>query len=193
MRRIARLGSLLLAILFAPSVAAADFELPALMAMLAGVASSKDSFTESKGSALLSAPLVLKGTLAYARPDRLEKHVLSPYEEKTVIAGNFVTIENRTLKQKRSFSLSSSATVAALIESMRATLAGDAATLERHYRTQVEGTRDAWLLTLLPREEQLAGVVTRIQIAGTRERVKRIEVEEHSGDRSIMLIGPDSP
>ena len=67
------------------------------------------------------------------------------------------------------------------------------ATLERHYRTQVEGTRDAWLLTLLPREEQLAGVVTRIQIAGTRERVKRIEVEEHSGDRSIMLIGPDSP
>ena len=193
MKRVARLGSLLLAILFVPPAAAAEFDLAALMAMLAGVTASKDSFTESKGSALLSAPLVLKGTLAYARPDRLEKHVLSPYEEKTVIAGNFVTIENRTLKQKRSFSLSSSTTVAALIESMRATLAGDGATLERHYRTQVDGTRDAWLLLLLPREEQLAGAVTRIQIAGARERVKRIEVEEHSGDRSIMLIGPESP
>ncbi len=172
---------------------AADFELPALMGMLAGVASAKNGFTESKRSAMLSAPLVLKGTLIYGRPDRLEKHVLSPYEEKTVIAGDFVTIENRTLKQKRNFSLSSSTTVSALIESMRATLAGDGAALERHYNIQLEGTQDSWQLTLLPRDEKLADQVTRIRIAGARERLRRIEIEESTGDQSVMLIGPAAP
>ena len=184
---------MLLATLFALPATAADVDLPALMGMLADVASAKDSFTESKRSAMLSAPLVLKGTLVYTRPDRLEKHVLSPYEERTIIAGNFVTIENLTLKQKRNFSLSSSTTVSALIESMRATLAGDAAALERHYSIQLEGGPGSWLLTLLPRDEKLADLVTRIRIAGTRERLRRIEVEERSGDQSVMLIGPEVP
>ncbi|HLX81957.1 MAG TPA: LolA-related protein [Burkholderiales bacterium] len=179
--------------LAAPSTPAADLDLPALMAMLAAVPAAKESFTESKRSALLSAPLVLKGTLVYGRPDRLEKHVLSPYQETTVIAGGAVTIENRGLKQKRSFTLSSSSAITALIEGMRATLAGDAPALERHYRIRLEGAPDSWLLTLTPRDEKLAGLVTSIRIAGARERLKRIEIDEGSGDQSVMLIGPEAP
>jgi outer membrane lipoprotein-sorting protein len=172
---------------------AADFELSALMEMLALVSAAKDSFTETKHSAVLSAPLVLKGTLVYVRPDRLEKIVLAPFEERTVIAGNSVTIENRTLKQTRTFSLASSAPVSAFVESMRATLAGDRAALERHYNVQLEGRPEAWILSLMPREQKLASLVKRIQIAGVREQLKRIEVEEAAGDRSVMLISPDQP
>jgi hypothetical protein len=183
----------LFAVPFAPPVLGADLDLPALMAMLATVPSAKESFTESKRSALLSAPLVLKGRLVYARPDRLEKHVLSPYEETSIIAAGAVSIDNRTLGQKRNFSLSSSSAVTALIEGMRATLAGDAPALERHYRVRLEGPQDSWLLTLTPRDEKLAGLVAHIRIAGARERLRRIEVEESSGDQSIMLIGPQPP
>jgi outer membrane lipoprotein-sorting protein len=172
---------------------AADFELAALMEMLALVPAAKDSFTETKHSAVLSTPLVLKGTLVYVRPDRLEKNVLAPYEERTVIAGSSVTIENRTLKQTRTFSLASSAPVSAFVESMRATLAGDRAALERHYSVQLEGQPEAWTLTLMPREQKLASLVKRIRIAGVHERLKRIEVEETAGDRSVMLISPDQP
>jgi outer membrane lipoprotein-sorting protein len=172
---------------------AADFELTALMEMLALVPAAKDSFTETKHSAVLSTPLVLKGTLVYARPDRLEKNVLAPYEERTVIAGDSVTIKNRALKQTRTFSLASSAAVSAIVESMRATLAGDRATLERHYNVQLEGRPEAWILTLIPREQKLASLVARVQIAGVREHLKRIEVEETAGDRSVMLISPDQP
>ena len=185
--------SVLLAALFALPAFAADFELTALMEMLALVPAAKDRFTETKHSSVLSTPLVLKGTLVYVRPDRLEKNVLAPYEERTVVAGNSVTIENRTLNQTRTFSLASSAAVAALDESMRATLAGDLAALERHYDVQLEGRPQAWILNLTPREQKLASLVARIQIAGVRERVKRIEVEEAAGDRSVMLIGPDQP
>jgi len=136
---------------------------------------------------------VLKGSLVYARPDRLEKIVVAPYEERTVIAGNSVTVENRALKQKRSFSLASSAAISALVESMRATLAGDRAALERHYSIQLEGRADAWTLSLAPRDPKLAAMIKRIQVAGVRERVKRIEVEEASGDRSVMVIGAEQP
>ncbi|MFY9314716.1 MAG: LolA-related protein [Burkholderiales bacterium] len=188
-----RLAYLLLAALWTLPASATDLDLADLMALLAGVASATDSFIESKQSALLSAPLILKGKLIYGRPDRLEKHVLSPYEEYTVIAGGAVSIENRTLKQKKYFNLSSSTSAAALIEGMRATLAGDVPALERHYGVRLEGSQDAWLLTLTPRDEKLTALVTRIRIAGARARLKRIEVDESSGDQSVMLIGPATP
>lgn len=193
MRIIAGRRALLLAALLSLPVHAADFDLPVLMELLAAVPASKDSFSETKHSAVLSTPLALKGTLAYARPDRLEKIVLAPYEERTVVAGNNVTMENRALQQSRTFSLASSSPLSAFIESMRATLAGDRAALERHYRVQLEGKAEAWTMTLVPREKKLASLVKRIQIGGARERLKRIEVEEASGDRSVMLIGPEQP
>ena len=189
MRLRARWTCLLLAAALAWPARAADFELGALMELLAAVPAAKNSFTETRHSALLSAPLVLKGTLQYARPDRLEKSILSPYEERTVISGASVTIENRTLKQSRSFSLSSSVAASALVESIRATLAGDRASLERHYIVKLEGKPDDWLLGLTPREPRLAALVKAVRIAGALERLKSVEVDEASGDRSQMLIG----
>ena len=191
-RRALLLAAVAVPVLVLPA-RAADFELSALMELLAAVPSSRDSFSETKHSAVLSAPLLLKGTLAYTRPDRLEKSVLAPYEERTVVAGNSVTMENRTLQQSRTFSLSSSSPDSAFVESMRATLAGDRAALERHYRVQLGGKAESWSMTLVPREKKLASLVKRIQIGGARERLRRIEVEEASGDRSVMLIGPETP
>ena len=161
------------------------------MEMLALVPAAKDSFTETKTSAVLSTPLVLKGSLIYQRPDRLEKNVLAPYDERTVIAGDSVTIENRTLKQTRRFSLASSAAISAFVASIRATLAGDRAALERHYSVQLEGRQEAWTLTLTPRDPKLASLVKRILIAGAAERLKRIDIEEATGDRSVMQINPE--
>ena len=59
-----RWQAVLLAALLALPALAADFELTALMEMLALVPAAKDSFTETKHSAVLSTPLVLKGTLS---------------------------------------------------------------------------------------------------------------------------------
>ena len=105
-----------------------------------------------------------------------------------------MTVENRSLKQTRSFSLASSAAVSALVESMRATLAGDRAALERHYELKPRGhAGGVGRSTSRRATAKLAGLVRRIQIAGARERLRRIEVEEAAGDRSVMLIGPAPP
>jgi hypothetical protein len=58
---------------------------------------------------------------------------------------------------------------------------------------QLEGKAQAWTMTLVPRETKLASLVTRVRIAGARERLQRIEVDEASGDRSVMLISPEQP
>ena len=38
-----------------------------------------------------------------------------------------------------------------------------------------------------------AAVVARVAIAGERERIRTIEVDEVSGDRSVMTIAPVGP
>ena len=58
-----------------------------LMQVLSDVPSSRARFIETRHSALLKKPLVLSGRLVYRRPDRLEKHVQTPFEESIIDRG----------------------------------------------------------------------------------------------------------
>jgi predicted LPLAT superfamily acyltransferase len=80
---------------------------PELMQMLAGVESARASFVETRESALLKTPLVLKGTLSYRRPDRVEKHVLSPYDERIIVEGGQLTLENRAQNRRKTLAVGS--------------------------------------------------------------------------------------
>ena len=188
----------MLLLLLAPAVGSAAAAPPAtsssalssseLMQMLASVESANARFVETRHSALLKSPLVLQGTLAYRRPDRVEKHVQSPYDESITVEGGRLTLENRTRKQKKTIAVSGAPGLAALIESIRATRAGDLAALQRYYALQVEGSREQWTLTLKPLDAQIAGYVSSIALSGSETRIGRIMIEEASGDRSVMEI-----
>jgi len=173
--------------------AAATFAIGELMQMLASVESANARFVETRESALLKAPLVLQGTLAYRRPDRVEKHVQSPYDERITVEGGRLTLENRTHNRKKSVPVSGAPGLAALVESMRATRAGDLAALQRHYALQLEGTRERWTLRLRPLDAQVAGYLTSITLSGSGTRIGRIAVEEAGGDRSTMEIEEQGP
>jgi hypothetical protein len=179
-------GALLLSL--ACSAQGQAFDLPALMRDMAQVPSSRSRFLETRELALLTRPLELKGQLAYERPYRLSKHVLSPFDELISVEGDALTVVNRAKGESRSFSLREQPAVGALVESVRATLAGDLALLERHYRVQLSGARGAWRLVLMPREARVRAHVERISLAGAGARVTRIEILEAGGDRSVMTI-----
>ena len=55
---------------YAVSAGAAEFGLAELMRLLGQVPSAEAHFTETRRIALLQSPLVVKGRLAYVRPDR---------------------------------------------------------------------------------------------------------------------------
>jgi outer membrane lipoprotein-sorting protein len=171
---------------------AAEPSLADLMRQLAGVPSARARFTETKQVALLKAPLILTGTLSYERPDRLEKHVLSPYDERIAIAGTQVTVENNTRGRTQNLSVASNPTLLALVESLRATLAGDLVALERHFEVSLERRADDWTLALVPREPGTLALITRIRLTGSGNQLRHIDIEEAGGDRSAMSIQDDT-
>jgi hypothetical protein len=162
-----------------------------LMGELAQVQTSRARYSEVKRVALLQKPLQLSGTLFYARPARLEKHQTLPFKEVIRVDGDRLTVEREG--KTREVRLQNAPLVAALVESLRATLAGDGTELELLYSVRVGGTRQRWTLALTPREVEIAGVVKGIVIAGSGSRIVRLEILEPGGDGSVMTIHEESP
>jgi len=185
------MGTLLLTLaLTASSRTAQGFDLTELMALLARVETSQVAFEETKHVAVLTTPIVRRGTLRYMRPDRLEMRVETPYFERMDIAGNMLTIESK--RGVRQVDLAAEPGPAAWVAGIRATLAGDRPTLARHFAFELRGQATRWTLTLLPLEPALSGVIERITIDGVEAQLTRIEVDERMGDRTVLIVQPAS-
>jgi outer membrane lipoprotein-sorting protein len=180
------IGALLVAVAF--PVGAESWTLQTLMQSMASIPSSRSSFIETRHIALLTQPLELKGRLTYERPNRLSKHVLSPFDELISVDGDALTVVNKTKGEQRFISLREQPQMRALVESVRATLAGDLAQLERHYHVEFSGTRGSWRMLLVPRDAKVRQYVVTIALAGAEARLARIEIAETGGDRSVMTI-----
>jgi hypothetical protein len=137
---------------------------------------------------VLSRPLDLSGTLVYRAPDTLIKRVVSPVHESYRVSGNTVRFK-RQGKPPRQFSLDDYPALRVLIESIRATLGGHAATLRRLYSVTLAGDRERWTLKLTPKLPPLKHHVHRVQLSGHNDRIVRIVTVEANGDRSIMDLG----
>jgi outer membrane lipoprotein-sorting protein len=183
----ARSTGLLILALACP-VRGQSWDLEALMQSMAQVPSSQARFVETRHVALLTRPLELKGSLSYERPHRLSKHVESPVDEILSVDGDALTLVNKTKGEQRVVSLREQPAAGALVASVRATLAGDLAELERHYQAGLTGARAAWSLRLVPRDPQVRRFLEAITLAGADARLLRIETLETSGDRSLMTI-----
>ncbi len=180
----------MLAPLCALGARAADppLALEPLMAALAKNGPGTVRFAETKTSAFLKTPIESSGTLTYAAPARLEKHTLAPRDERFVVDGDTVLIENAARKTRLELRLGDYPAIRAFVESIRGTLAGDLASLRRYYRVELEGAWSDWRLHLLPSDQQMAELVQKVVIGGAGGEVRRIEILEASGDRTVMTI-----
>jgi outer membrane lipoprotein-sorting protein len=192
-----RLVALLLAATGICSAAAAEtaaaWGIEQLMQNLGQVKSARGKFVERKYLAMLNAPLDSSGTLVYTAPGRLEKYTLLPKPETLVLEQDKLAIEYKDRNQRRTLMLQDYPVIWAFVESIRSTLAGDLQTLNRFYRTSLEGSEDKWRLSLTPVEPNMQTVVKEIHIGGRGNRVRTIEIIEAEGDRSVMTITEDAP
>jgi outer membrane lipoprotein-sorting protein len=166
----------------------ASFGLQRLMAELAGVSSASAQFTERKTMQVLTAPMTATGTLTYSAPDRMQKTTLSPVAEQFVLDREEVSITGGPNNQTERYSLAKAPQIAGLVEGIRATLAGDLATLDKYYVVQLSGISSAWRLSLRPRSAGSAHFVSLISILGSRDRISEIDTESPNGDHSKMTI-----
>jgi hypothetical protein len=166
---------------------AAEWALPDLMHLLAQQKSGKASFVERKYISILDKPLESSGELSFNAPDRLEKRTLKPRPESMLLDGDKLTV---TLHEKRPLDLrlQDHPEVAALVESIRGTLSGDQAALEKNYAIDFTGVPGKWQLTLTPVQKAVVKVVRQIHIGGADANIKTITFDQVDGDRFEMTI-----
>jgi len=160
--------------------------LDTLMRALAGNPGGTADFVEHKYLAVLDAPIQSSGTLVYRRPGRLERHTRLPHAETLVLDGDTLTLSRAT--GELHMDLRDYPDAAALIESVRSTLAGDRGALERNYLLSLSGDAHAWTLDLLPSDPTITELVHRIRIEGHQGQVGSVEILQADGDRSVMKI-----
>ena len=182
----------LIALILAPVLShAADWDIEQLMRSLAQTRSGHASFVEKKFIAILDKPVESSGELFYSAPDNLEKRTLKPKPESMLVNGNELLIERG--RQKHRLQLQDYPELAAFLDSIRGTLAGDRKALERNYKLSLEGSAERWTLRLLPLDEKMQAVIQRIRIAGVRDQVRSIEIIQADGDSSVMTIEKLAP
>jgi hypothetical protein len=177
---------------WAPLLIAAGEEgwtLEALMKSLSKVDSVDAYFHEQKTLAILEEPLITKGILRYRSPGYLKKQTLDPHQETFQVDGDWVILETPE-EGRRHLSLKGYPSLRALVESLRATLAGDVKNLKRFYRLQLQGQPTDWMLRLEPLDSNIANHVTAIVIHGQTNQIVRVETREAGGDLTIMRITP---
>jgi outer membrane lipoprotein-sorting protein len=185
--RIMRHVLIALALMPAPVISlGAEWDIDQLMRGLAQIHSDHASFVEKKFIAMLDKPVESSGELFYTAPDHLEKRTIKPKPETMILDHGTLVIERG--RQIHHLQSQDYPELAAFIDSIRGTLAGDRKALERNYRLNLDGTIEHWTLQLLPLDEKMQAAVKRIRIAGVRNAVRSIEITQADGDSSLMLI-----
>jgi outer membrane lipoprotein-sorting protein len=184
-------ATLLLAVVLiagAPVIlAAGEWDLRALMTAMSKIRSSTASFTETRYLHLLKQAQTSTGRLTYVAPDHLQKDTVAPVLSRMTIDGDHLTIELQG-EPKREFSLRDYSGIGKLIDGLRATLAGDVATLTRNFTVRLDGDANQWALLLTPIDPNLRQLVTTIRITGEQTAITDIETVEADGDRIDMTI-----
>jgi len=165
---------------------AADWNLDQLMHGLAQIRSGHARFVEKKFISMLDEPVESSGELFYTAPDHLEQRTFKPRPESMTVDGSTLVMARGG--RDRRLQLEDYPELAAFIDSIRGTLAGDRKALERNYRLSLEGTAERWMLQLVPAQERMQAVIRSIHITGVRYSVRSIEITRTDGDRSLMRI-----
>jgi Outer membrane lipoprotein carrier protein LolA-like len=160
-----------------------------LMQLLARRSHGHVAFTEVHKLAMLKQPLTSSGELIYDAPERLQKLTLAPRPETLGLDHGVLTLERG--HRKRVLALKDYPQVIPFVESIRATLAGDRAALERYFNVRFTGTLADWALELQPRDPQVSATVRKVRISGAQDAIRTVQIEQSDGDESILSIGAD--
>jgi hypothetical protein len=190
-RAAARLAALLFlgASAAAALAASAPPALDELLALLRQRQHGHVSFTEVHTLSMLKEPLSSSGELIYEAPDHLEKRTLKPTPESLVLEHGVLRAQRG--HRTRVIEIADFPEVAPFVESIRATLAGDRAALERYFEIDFEGDLGHWTLHLKPKDPSVAKSVADITLSGERDVIATVAIRQSDGDHSLITIGPE--
>jgi outer membrane lipoprotein carrier protein LolA len=172
----------------APAISFAALDADALLKSLARPAPAVTPFVEVRYSKLLEQPIVVKGQLEYHEDGTLVRAVKDPFQERTEIKGESVTIA-RVGKPQKKFSLKRAPELRSMLGGFSAVLGGGRADLEKDFNIGVTGEPSAWKLSLTPKSQQVGKYVRDIAIEGANDEPRCIIVTQPDDESSLMLVG----
>ncbi len=158
-----------------------------MLRRLAAIPDRRANFVEEKTVAALAEPVRSQGWLAYRRPGYLEKTTTGQVAESLVVDGDRLSMVIAG-QRPRLLDLHAEPALAALVDAIRGTLSGDLATLRRSYAVAMNGGIEAWTLTLTPGTPALADMLRQVVIEGAGANLRRVDILQTNGDRSVMTI-----
>ena len=171
-----------------------SWSLADLMQTMAQINSFKAGFEEIKDFAFFTDAVKVSGSLSYTKPSYLKREVTSPHQEVTIIKDDIISIERERTgendnTQNQQLSIDVHPAVRTLIESIRATFAGDLKVLQKYYQLTFGGNENAWQLVLHPLQDQVAEYVRQVEIFGSgREVNKIITIEADDSESEITIV-----
>lgn len=162
-----------------------------LAEFITGAPDHRAEFSEERRLLLLTEPVRLQGTLLFRKPDRLEKHTLSPLREDLVVDGDWVTVSLPDRNTEMRFNMADDPLLHGLLFSLRSILNGEPGRLAEIFAVEAWGDGNAWTLRLKPVGTDLAQRIQAIRVTGETYWIRTIELWEISGDYLIMTIGSE--
>lgn len=162
-------------------------DIDTVLKQMARPAPSSTPFVEAHFSKLLSRPLVVSGQMQYLGPDALARTVQQPFQERTDIAGDTVTITRGSGKPQK-FSLSRAPELKLLLESFTALLGGNRAALEQQFSLGSEGDAQHWSLLLTPLDAHLHARIRTIKVNGSSSEPRCITTTEADDSVTLTLL-----
>jgi hypothetical protein len=189
-RRLTFIAALLCATMHPAPAQNAPWNLTTLMTALHQVRTSNARFVEVRYLHLLNQPQRSSGNLLYVAPNYLQKTTTEPTPSRLTVSDDRLTIEQQG-QPTRAIALQDYSGIGRLVDSIRATLAGDLPALTRSFTTTLAGSPEGWALTLEPRDEKLRNIVAAIRIQGQRNTIRDILTLQADGDRTEMTVTPE--
>ncbi|HTT05981.1 MAG TPA: outer membrane lipoprotein carrier protein LolA [Steroidobacteraceae bacterium] len=172
----------------ADSPAGSASELQQLLQRLGQRTQAQARFEQSQYLAALKRPLQSSGTLSYRAPDHLEQHIEKPRPQLLVLDHGMLSLQLG--RHRRSVALADYPQLAPLLDSLRALLAGDLATLQQRFDLQLQGPLSHWQLLLTPRAGALQQQLRDIRVRGEQAQILEVQLAQRDGDHSDMHIEP---
>ena len=187
------LAALCAAALWTPAAADGAWDLPALMKELGGIRLIDAAFTEQKQAEFLSGgEFAVSGEMHFKAPHTLRRIVTKPYRESIIIDESTVIIKRMDSKNEtdkvRFIEIDSHPSIRLFIDSMRATMAGDLATVLEIYEVELSGDRGEWRLRLVPQRKALKKFINAVDVTGSANRISTLLVHEDDGTRSLITL-----
>ena len=178
--------SLVIILAVGPAMAE-ELQLEELMKTLSRNSQQSATFVEKRYLRVLNEPLESSGELSFVPPNHLEKRTFKPKTESVIVDGDILTVA-RSGPNALHYRLQEHPEISAFVESIRGTLAGDQTALEKVYQLTLSGSFERWRLLLVPRQKELARIVSRIGISGSHSELTTIEFDFEDGDHAEMTI-----